>query len=118
MTMLATTARMPLRNVADSLASRLKAAVNTMAHAEAKFLEIADAYLIVAPISSPPSALKYHSPNLWRQLHRLRAPIPRRTREDEQKRHEAQLQLPRPEALICLLGPLLQDLLKKHIREA
>ena len=58
MTMLATTARMPLRNVADSLASRLSAAVNTMAHAEAKFLEIADAYFMVAPISKPPSAFR------------------------------------------------------------
>ena len=58
MTMEATTARMPLRNVADSLASRLSAAVRTMAHAEAKFLEIADAYLIVAPINKPPSAFR------------------------------------------------------------
>ena len=58
MTMEATTAKMPLRNVADSLASRLSAAVSTMAHAEAKFLEIADAYLIVAPMSKPPSAFR------------------------------------------------------------
>ena len=118
MTMLATTARMPLRNVADSLASRLNAAVNTMAHAEAKFLEIADAYFMVAPISKPPAPSKNHSPYLWRQLHRLRGPVPRRTREDEQERDQTELQLPRPEALVCFLGPFLQDLLKKHVREA
>ena len=54
----ATTAKIPLRNVVDIRASRLNAAVNTMAHAEAKFLEIADAYLMVAPISKPPSAFR------------------------------------------------------------
>ena len=58
MTMEATTAKIPLRNVVDIRASRLNAAVNTMAHAEAKFLEIADAYFMVAPISRPPSALR------------------------------------------------------------
>ena len=49
---------MPSLNWPDARASAATAAVRTMAIADAKFFEIADAYWIVAPMSRPPTALQ------------------------------------------------------------